>query len=521
MTWRQFLLLGFLGLVVAGAVAAFEPAPGYMDADYYAAVGARLASGQGFSEPYLWNYLDNPAGLPHPSNAYWMPLASLLVAAGATLFASGSWLAARSGFLLVAACIPPLTTALAFSLTSHRNLAFVSGLLAVFSMFYLPFLPTTDTFGLYLLLGGVFFLTLNRKPFPFKPLALGLLAGLMHLTRADGLLWLLVALLAVVFFEARPSAKTLSARLQSILLCLVGYAVVMGPWMARNLSVFGTALAPGGARSLWLTTYDQLFSYPAGQINFASWWQSGLTAILKARMWALGLNLANTLAMQGEMFVLPLIGIGIWVLRRERVIQVAGLAWCLTLAAMTLAFPFAGARGGFIHSGAAVQMVWWAVAPVGLDQLIVWVTRWRGWKERARTVFQVLLVAGVALVSAVIVAGRLIGAGNGAQPWGRESTAYRKIGAFLETKGAPGDAVVVVANPPGFNLAAGFASIVVPDGDAATVRALARRYGARYLVLEKGSTPNGLLQVYDHPGSFAGLTMLGEVEAARVFLVQP
>src|SRR5450759_1986811 len=163
MTWRNYLLLALLGLLVATLVAAFQPSPGYMDADYYFSGGLQLAAGHGFTEPYLWNYLDNPVGLPHPSNAYWMPLASLLAAAGAALLEPASWFAARAGFLLVAAMIPPVTAALAWSYSSRRDLALTSGLLAVFPAFYLPFLPVTDTFGVYMLLGGLFFLVLNRK----------------------------------------------------------------------------------------------------------------------------------------------------------------------------------------------------------------------------------------------------------------------------------------------------------------------------------------------------------------------
>ena len=94
MTWRRSLLLAVLGLAVALFVAAFQPAPGYMDADYYYAGGRQLATGHGFSESYLWNYLDDPTGLPHPSNAYWMPLASLLAAACIS-FGPTSWSAAR------------------------------------------------------------------------------------------------------------------------------------------------------------------------------------------------------------------------------------------------------------------------------------------------------------------------------------------------------------------------------------------------------------------------------------------
>ncbi len=170
MSWRHYLLLALLGAVVLTGVAAFQSAPGYMDADYYHASGLQLAAGRGFTEPFLWNYLDDPAGLPHASHAYWMPLGSMLAAAGAALFRSLSFTTSRLGFIVVAALVPPLTAALAWSFTSRRDLSMAAGLLAVFPAFYLPFLPVTDTFGIYMLLGGSFFLLLSRSDHSAKPL---------------------------------------------------------------------------------------------------------------------------------------------------------------------------------------------------------------------------------------------------------------------------------------------------------------------------------------------------------------
>jgi hypothetical protein len=522
MTWRYYLLLGFLGLSVSVAVAAFQPAPGYMDADYYAANGLQLASGRGFTEPFLWNYLDNPSGLPHPSHAYWMPLASLLAAAGAALFRTSSWSALRIGFMAVTACIPPVTAALSFSWSSRRDLALAAGLLAVFPAFYLPFLSTTDTFGPYLLLGGLFFLALNMRSAHFRALILGLLAGLMHLSRADGMLWLAMALLAVIFIKSETPKRQSSALLLSLLLCFVGYFVVMGPWLYRNVSVFGTPLAPGGSRSLWLRQYDQLFSYPALSLNFSSWWESGLAAILKARLWALGMNLANAFGVQSEVLLLPLIGTGLWVLRRDRRVRLAILGWLLTIGAMTVAFPFAGARGGFLHSGAALQPVWWAVALVGLDQLVDWTAHLRDWnRRRAGTLFGWALIIAAALVSVGVVYGRVIGRFNGAPVWGQEGAAYQRIGEYLSSQGAEAASVVIVANPPGFYLASGHPAIAVPDGDVGTIRELAGRYGAQYLVLEKDSTPAILEPLYLHPDGQTGLQYLGEVEEARIFVIHP
>ncbi|MDI6769839.1 MAG: hypothetical protein QMD04_09195 [Anaerolineales bacterium] len=578
MNWRHYLLLALFGLIVSGSIAAFQSVPGYMDADYYYAGGLQLAAGRGFTEPYLWNYLGDPAGLPHPSHAYWMPLASILAALVPALSGHLTWFAARLPFILAAVLIPPLTSALAFSITSRRDLAIISGLLAVFSGYYAPFLPLADTFSLCMLFGALFFLIVNRKSSIANSLLLGLLAGLMHLSRADGVLWLLLALLVVVlqkpfhhsssislpytfdkrenfnandanerisrmFFELYSRylpirgirVKKCTAEKSSITFyvlritsCISGYLLIMSPWLVRNLAVFGTPLAPGGSRALWLTGYNQLFAYPASQLTFAAWWQSGLAEILKARLWALGLNLESAFAVQGNIFLLPFILIGLWQIRRDGRLRLAVLAWGLTLAVMTLVFPFAGARGGFFHSGAALQPFWWAVAPLGLERLVAWGARRRGWPEiQAFTVFSAGLVGIAALLTALIVQGRVIGQFNGDPVWGREASAYSQIEEFLrstysvEKQGALDEEVVIVANPPGYYLASDRSAVAIPDGDEQTVLQVAGRYGGQYLILEKDSLPHALEALYARPDRHPNFRYLGEVEEARIYAIQP
>src|ERR1044071_5600910 len=72
MNWRHYAILFGIGLIVPFTVSRFQSLPGYMDADYYFSGGVQLAEGHGFTEPYLWNYLDDPVSLPHPSHTYWM-----------------------------------------------------------------------------------------------------------------------------------------------------------------------------------------------------------------------------------------------------------------------------------------------------------------------------------------------------------------------------------------------------------------------------------------------------------------
>ena len=82
MNWRHYLVLFVIGLAVPFAVSRYQSLPGYMDADYYFAGGIQLATGKGFTEPYIWNYLSDPQTLPTPSHTYWMPLASIVSAIG-------------------------------------------------------------------------------------------------------------------------------------------------------------------------------------------------------------------------------------------------------------------------------------------------------------------------------------------------------------------------------------------------------------------------------------------------------
>jgi hypothetical protein len=542
---RDFILLALLGVALLIIVAVFQSAPGYMDANYYYAGGVQLAKGHGFSEPYLWNYLDDPVGLPHPSFAYWMPLASLLTAAGGILFGPTSWTAGRMGFLLVGGAIPPLTAALAWSLTHRRDLAIISGLLAVFPAFYLPFLPVTDTFGLYMALGAVFFLLNSRfikfgtqSGFPWISLLLGFTTGLMHLTRTDGILWLLLAV--GVSLIAGKSASSWRSRFIAVLAVLGGYLLIMGPWFIRNAEVFGSPFGPGSLRMLWLTRYDQLFAYPAETLSFAAWWRSGLAAILKARTWALGINLERTLAEQGEIFLLPLIGVGIWHLRKEKPILLACLAWLLTLGLMTVVFPFAGARGGFFHSGAALQPMWWALAPIGLDRLIEWVRVKRGWDARqAGLVFRPALVGLAVLLTGTVLVGKLLGgpaAANstssssapgailtprGGETWSLENYSYTEAYLVLLKSGVLPNDVVMAADPPGFYLASGLSIIAVPDGTVDTLLKAADRYGAKFLILEETSTPAGLANIYTGEETSPRVILLQESGSVQVYQLLP
>lgn len=530
MSVRRNVLLFLLAFAVFAGVSAFQSAPGYMDADYYYLGGWQLATGRGFTEPVLWNYLDDPSGIPHPSHAYWMPLTSLVAwvslafgeASGVPL---DSFSPSRWGFLVLAALGPPLSASLADRLTRDRTLPVLSGMLAIFSGFYLPFLPTSDTFAVYLVLGALFlWVVVDGASRPGRYLLLGAIAGLMHLARADGVVWVGLAGLAAwgpgwlfLYRRGRPSARE---RVGGLLLVAVGYGVVMGPWLARNLMAFGSPLSPGGAKTLWMTGYDELFSYPSDLLTPRRWWAAGLTAALNARAWALGLNLQTAFAVQGVILLTPLIALGLWERRHDPRARVGVLAWVVTFVVMTFVFPFPGARGGFFHSGVAVQPLFWAVAPLGLARVNRWGARRRGWDPtRATRMFGWGLVGLALLLSALIVATRVLGVGSESGNWNESAATYRRLDRALQARGAEAGDRVMVNNPPGYFVVTGREALVIPDGGPETTLAAARQFGARFLLLESNHV-RGLNGLYEDPEDRPGLEYLGSVEASRLFRIE-
>jgi hypothetical protein len=524
---RDLLLIFLAAVVVHGAAALLQLVPGYMDAEYYYAGGLRLVQGYGFSQPFLWNYLDNPSGIPHLSHTYWMPLPSLVAALGMWLSGSSSFIAARLGFTLLAGLVAGLTAWMAHRLTGLRFAGWLAGLLVVFSGFYLLYLSNTESFSLYMLLGSLFLLTgaaiLERRTKPQMALFLGLgvLTGLMHLSRADGLLWLLAGAGLVLWSNLYLPEARFTQRLGPVGMCaaalFAGYIGIMFPWYARNLEFYGSLFAPGGAATLWLTDYNQTFSYPADQLTFQNWAAAGWLYHLAARVNALGMNLKNALAVQGMVFLTPLMLIGAWRLRDRALVRLGATMWLATLCFMTFVFPYSGARGGFIHSGAAVQPLLFALVPAGLEGLVAWGRRVRGWRPRqALPVFAVGLMLLSVLYSLFVFGQRVTSDVAGERAWRSDYLRQQRLGQALSQYGVAEDDLVMVNNPPGFFVATGRSSIVIPAGDIDTVIRAGERFGASYLLLSQ-DTARELESLYQQPGAADELDYQATVEGIHIF----
>ena len=277
-----------------------------------------------------------------------------------------------------------------------------------------------------LCLGALYFLALGSRE-KYSYFLLGLLAGLLTFARSDGLLWLGLALFILVWRFI--SHKKLGMASLDLLLTLGGFLLIMGPWFWRTYSIYGTLLAPGGGHLLWLTNYDETFIYPATQLTPQSWLSIGLGQIVSARLLALRWNLLNAFAAQGGIFLFPFILVGIWKYRKDERIRLGILAWLGLLFVMTVIFPYAGARGGFFHSGAALQSLWWTLAPLGLEVVVIAARKRNLFTPNAIRIFGGALVGIAILMTAVIIYLRVL------RGWGEGEQNYPKIEAYLQQAG--------------------------------------------------------------------------------------
>jgi hypothetical protein len=509
--WRRLGLLFVLALAVRVLTAWLLRQPGYTDAYYYAVGARQLYSGQGFSEPFIWNYVAPPTSLPHAGYLYWMPLAAIMGWLGMVALGSSFW-AVQAPFIFTSALLPLVTYVVALDLTVKPKHALLAGLLAVFPGFFAAGFVLPETFAPFALAGSVCLLAAgqglrSRRPGWFA--LAGLAAGLGHLARADGLLLAAVALLAAALSGTEWHRSDLSAAggvhgspapndgptaararrkvcmpLLSVVLVIAGYLLVMGAWLVRNWQAFGSPLPGAGTRTAFLTAYDDMFAFD-GSLTLQDYLSWGWSSILGSKWDALLLNLQRVWIECLLVVLPPFAALGLWHSRKNRLLWPFFLYAPLLFLAMTFAFTFPGMRGGLYHSSAAWLPFLFAATGPGLEVALRWAAgRFRGW--HLRTAWPVFSTAIVAMAVLMTLFG-LWRSGALSGDWNERGQQYAQIGGWLEQEGAR-EAIVMVGDAPAFTWFTGHPALAVPNDPLDTILAVADQYGACYLVLN-GTRP--------------------------------
>jgi hypothetical protein len=515
---RIYLGLFLAGLALGLAILSLRPYTGYMDADYYYAGARTLFGGNGFFDYTLWNYLSHPMAIPYPANTYWMPLATILAWCGMKLAGTSSLFAARLPFVFLYAFIPPAVAALSYRIFQNQHWAIISGLLALACGYFLKFITEPDGFGVMILAGaGVTYLLVSNNPCNrlLHAFLLGLIAGVIQMTRADGSLWLILLLAATVYLHEQGR----DARVKSIFISMAGlfagYLVISSGWYIRNLQAFGSLMPPGGLRAFYLNSYDQLFSYPPESLNLSNWLQGGLSAILLPRLNALGLNLVTVVAVFGMVVLVPAIILGIKTFLSKRLIRFWAAAFIIVFSIMTLVFPFVGARGGLLHSGAIFLPGIWLIIPAGNQRLVDWLRKRAFFSNLSENMFHYAVVFVLVLVSGFVLVSEMTQPASitQANTW----QDYRRMDAWLQNYKKNSEYRVMVNNPLAYYAVSGREAVVIPYGDENTILAVAKQYQINYLILDESHIPQFNL-LYQSPESApAGFHWLGDVNHMQIF----
>src|SRR5918993_958954 len=245
------LLLYVLALAVRVVLVWHFPEPAYPDSFYYVDVAQALSRGEGFNVDFIWIFPEvggtiPPAPtLPIPSNAHWMPLASIVQVPFIALFGPVAW-ASAAPFALIGALAAPLTWFVARDAKASDGVALGAGILTAVPMLSVVYMTQPDNFSLYqpLVVAALWMGARGLRGSSRSFVLAGLLAGLATLSRNDGLL--VLAALGLAFAWDRVRAWRSSSRalpripLVAALACVGLFVAVMTPWWLRQLAVFGS-----------------------------------------------------------------------------------------------------------------------------------------------------------------------------------------------------------------------------------------------------------------------------------------
>ncbi len=482
-----------LALVVRSAVATTIPFPTPEDTAYYYGVARNLVEGRGLVSDAIWSFGTPPLTFPRPAFEVWLPLPTLLAAIPMLVLGTGFHVA-QVGTVVVGALVPVLAWRLAADVAAERSLplgrartlALGSGLTAII---LLPLvlhgvLPDSTTPFTAMALAACLLMSRLagdagrvRSADP-RLLGLGLLFGLAALTRNEvawlGLAWILLV------WRAGGGMPTRAQRLRLVAIPAAIGILVLAPWLVRDWLTFGSPL-PGQAatNALSVSGFD-VFAYQQPP-TLARYLAQGPGWLVSSRIEGLTHNLVTVL-------LLPSVPVGIvgllalpWT-GRARALRPVVLVSVLTFVATTLLFPVSTTWGTFLHAAGPIHVLLIVSCLLALDAAIARLGAWRGWTRPVAWLGPALTVFMAVLFSV----GILGYAGQARQVERR----YQALGpALVPALAAAGQGDLrgpVIADFPIW-YAEGMRqqALALPDEPPAAILDLARRFGARLLVISK------------------------------------
>ena len=485
--WRDLAVLSLVALAVRALTAWLVPLPPHVDAAYYTMVAQQLASGDGFTAPALWSFLEVggqlPADpeLPVPSNRHWMPLTAV-VAAGPMVILGADWRAGQVAMVLLSTLLVPMTYLAGRWIWESRRVAVLAGVLALAAGSLLAMYPLVESFALFGVAGAAALLASVRAVDATRPgpwlLAAGFATGLAALTRIDGALLALAP--ATAWAMRRPFAtdggfggpgRAIAWGTASAL----AFAVVVAPWLARNALAFDTALPTAGGRMVWIRDYNEHLSISM-DLTLGRYLEWGPAAIIGSKVRAAIEVLGRTIGLLGGIFGLFFLA-GLWRERRDRRLRPFLVYVTAMFAVMVLVFSEHAPKGAFVHTAPA----WLPIAiPLGVASVgpaSTAASRWWRFLRRPRT-HRFLEIVGVlgAVVLSVAGAAALMG------QWQIRADRHEAAATFLRAT-AEADDVLLAGDPSSLYLLTRLRGVATPFDPFNVVDEVVRSYGVDWVVV--------------------------------------
>ena len=508
---RTPVALFLLALGVRGLLVWLYPDPAYPDSYYYVDVARAIAAGHGLNVDFIWifaevgNRIPEPATLPVPSNAHWLPLASFLQAPFVTFLGPTALASALPG-VLIGALAAPLTWLIARDAGARPLMATAAGVISAVPGAVAAFMVQPENFAiLHPLVAATLWLTARGLKGDGWSFAIaGLLAGLATLARNDGILlagaiglvWLADRLRwwrsrrgsrAWTHIDDRPPIPLLAG-----VLALVLFLVVMSPWWARQVAVFGS-MSPTSSNgaALWLVDISEWNSITIDHTP-ARFLSQGLEAIVTSRLEGLVGALGNFAVMIGSVVLVPFLLLGALARRHARDFGPWFVYTFVAFAGATLLYPLHVPGGAFIHTAIGLAPHAAILSVEGVLLVVGWIAgRRRHWETGlAGSVFTWGIV-GLVIASAAIFTGP-VHAG-----WDATRQPRVALAAELDTLGVRREDRLLTIDAGGFKYWTGRGGVVMPDDPIETIEAVARAYEVRWLVVERSDTVRAMIPVLE------------------------
>ena len=503
---RTPVALFVLALLVRLALIAVYPDPAYPDSYYYVDVARAIAAGHGLNVDFVWifaevgNRIPDVPTLPVPSNAHWLPLASLVQVPFITVLGPTA-LASALPLVLIGSLAAPLTWAIARDARAEPLVAVTAGVLSAVPAAATVFMAQPENFAImHTLVAATIWMTArglkgDNRAYAFA----GLLAGLASLGRNDGVF--LGAAVGLVWFwdrwrwmrsrrgsgswfhveDRRPIA------FWAAVACLGLFLLVMGPWWARQVSVFGS-ISPTSSNgaALWIRTiheWNSITTHPSlGQFLDQGW-----GTIIASRLAGLGSAIGNFAVVIGSVILIPFILVGAIGRARSRDFGPWFLYTGVVFTTATLLYPLHVPGGAFIHSAIGLAPHATILAMEGVLLLVRWIaSRRRTWDERSAGTVMTWGVVGMVIITAVVFARPVI------TRWDETRQPRIQLAAELDRLGVPITDRLMTIDAAGFKYWTGRPGVVSPDDPIETIEAVARAYDIRWLVIERDDAAEAL-----------------------------